>query len=113
MRDSAAPISSSKAGCHWSGASTTPSIELNNPAVTLRIVLVLSVRVPVRVPVRILWVPTVCRALLQRLRTDPAVSTGRPRPFKEAPTMPQYVLSVWHDDDYDDLDFSSADVQRR
>src|SRR5215469_15944357 len=36
MRDSFAPISSSKAGCHSLGASTTPSIELNSPAVTLR-----------------------------------------------------------------------------
>jgi len=26
--------------------------------------------------------------------------------------MPQYLLSVWHDDDYD-LDFSSPDAQRR
>jgi hypothetical protein len=27
--------------------------------------------------------------------------------------MPQYLLSVWHDDAYDDLDFSSTDMQRR
>jgi len=27
--------------------------------------------------------------------------------------MPQYVLSVWHDDAYDDLDLSSADMRRR
>ena len=26
--------------------------------------------------------------------------------------MPQYLLAVWHDDDYADLDFSSADMQR-
>ena len=26
--------------------------------------------------------------------------------------MPQYLLSVWHDDDYSDLDFSSSDMQR-
>jgi hypothetical protein len=26
--------------------------------------------------------------------------------------MPQYLLSVWHDDDYSDLDFTSADMQR-
>ena len=26
--------------------------------------------------------------------------------------MPQYLLSVWHDDDYADLDFSSPDMQR-
>jgi hypothetical protein len=26
--------------------------------------------------------------------------------------MPQYVLSVWHDGPYDDLDFSSPDTQR-
>ena len=26
--------------------------------------------------------------------------------------MPQYLLSVWHDDTYDDVDFSSPDVQR-
>lgn len=26
--------------------------------------------------------------------------------------MPQYLLSVWHDDAYDDLDLSSPDVQR-
>jgi len=26
--------------------------------------------------------------------------------------MPQYLLSVWHDDDYSDNDFSSADMQR-
>ena len=37
MRDNAAPISSSNAGCHSFGASTTPSIELNSPADTLRI----------------------------------------------------------------------------
>src|SRR3954452_21430710 len=37
MRLSAAPISSSKPGCHSLGACTTPSIELNSPAVTLRI----------------------------------------------------------------------------
>ena len=36
MRDNAAPISSSKLGCHSFGASTTPSIELNSPAYTLR-----------------------------------------------------------------------------
>lgn len=28
--------------------------------------------------------------------------------------MPQYLLSVWHDDDYgDDLDFSDPEIQRR
>lgn len=26
--------------------------------------------------------------------------------------MPQYLLSVWHDGPYDDLDFSSSDIQR-
>ena len=26
--------------------------------------------------------------------------------------MPQYLLSVWHDDDYADLDFASPDMQR-
>jgi hypothetical protein len=26
--------------------------------------------------------------------------------------MPQYLLSVWHDDDYGDVDFSSDDMQR-
>jgi hypothetical protein len=26
--------------------------------------------------------------------------------------MPQYLLSVWHDDDYGDVDFSSPDMQR-
>lgn len=26
--------------------------------------------------------------------------------------MPQYLLSVWHDDDYSDLDFSQPDMQR-
>ena len=26
--------------------------------------------------------------------------------------MPQYLLSVWHDDTYSDIDFSSPDVQR-
>ena len=26
--------------------------------------------------------------------------------------MPQYMLSVWHDQPYDDLDFSAPDVQR-
>jgi hypothetical protein len=26
--------------------------------------------------------------------------------------MPQYLVSVWHDDDYSDLDYSSADMQR-
>ena len=26
--------------------------------------------------------------------------------------MPQYLLSVWHDDDYSDLDFASPDMQR-
>jgi hypothetical protein len=36
MRDRAAPISASKPGCHSLGASTTPSIELNSPAYTLR-----------------------------------------------------------------------------
>jgi len=36
MRDNTAPISSSKLGCHSLGASTTPSIELNSPAATLR-----------------------------------------------------------------------------
>jgi hypothetical protein len=33
--------------------------------------------------------------------------------FGETLTMPQYLLSVWHDEPYDDLDFSSADMQRR
>jgi hypothetical protein len=48
---------------------------------------------------------------------------GRNRPYppppesiglenKEQLTMPQYLLSVWHDDTYD-LDFSSPDSQRR
>jgi hypothetical protein len=27
--------------------------------------------------------------------------------------MPQYLLSVWHDEPYDDTDFNSPDVQRR
>src|SRR5689334_6977248 len=44
MADSASPISSSKAVCHWSGDSTTPSIVLNNPAYTLRIERTLSSR---------------------------------------------------------------------
>jgi hypothetical protein len=26
--------------------------------------------------------------------------------------MPQYLLSVWHDDDYSDLDYSADDMQR-
>jgi len=26
--------------------------------------------------------------------------------------MPQYLISVWHDDDYSDLDFSDPDTQR-
>jgi len=26
--------------------------------------------------------------------------------------MPQYLLSVWHDEPYDDVDFSSPDLQR-
>ena len=26
--------------------------------------------------------------------------------------MPQYLISVWHDDDYGDLDFSDPDTQR-
>ena len=26
--------------------------------------------------------------------------------------MPQYLLSVWHDEPYDDLDFSAPDTQR-
>jgi hypothetical protein len=26
--------------------------------------------------------------------------------------MPQYLLSVWHDEPYDDLDFNSPDMQR-
>jgi hypothetical protein len=26
--------------------------------------------------------------------------------------MPQYLLSVWHDDDYGEVDFASADMQR-
>jgi hypothetical protein len=26
--------------------------------------------------------------------------------------MPQYLLSVWHDDDYSDVDFNSPDMQR-
>jgi hypothetical protein len=35
MRDNAAPISSSKLGCHSLGASTTPSSELNSSAMGL------------------------------------------------------------------------------
>jgi hypothetical protein len=27
--------------------------------------------------------------------------------------MPQYLLSVWHDEPYDDLDFDAPDVQRQ
>jgi hypothetical protein len=27
--------------------------------------------------------------------------------------MPQYLLSVWHDEPYDDVDFGSPDAQRR
>jgi hypothetical protein len=26
--------------------------------------------------------------------------------------MPQYLMSVWHDEPYDDLDYSSPDMQR-
>jgi hypothetical protein len=26
--------------------------------------------------------------------------------------MPQYLVSVWHDDDYSDTDYSSTDMQR-
>ena len=26
--------------------------------------------------------------------------------------MPQYLLSVWHDDDYGDIDFNAPDMQR-
>ena len=26
--------------------------------------------------------------------------------------MPQYMISVWHDDDYSDIDFESPEVQR-
>ena len=26
--------------------------------------------------------------------------------------MPQYLISVWHDDDYSNVDYSSADMQR-
>ena len=26
--------------------------------------------------------------------------------------MPQYLISVWHDDDYSDIDFASPEVQR-
>jgi hypothetical protein len=26
--------------------------------------------------------------------------------------MPQYLLSVWHDDDYSDVDFTTPDMQR-
>ena len=26
--------------------------------------------------------------------------------------MPQYLLSVWHDEPYDDLDFSSPEMER-
>lgn len=26
--------------------------------------------------------------------------------------MPQYLLSVWHDEPYDDIDFASPDMQR-
>jgi hypothetical protein len=28
-------------------------------------------------------------------------------------SMPQYLLSVWHDEPYDDVDFATADMQRR
>ena len=27
--------------------------------------------------------------------------------------MPQYLISVWHDEPYDDLDWASPDMQRR
>jgi hypothetical protein len=27
--------------------------------------------------------------------------------------MPQYLLSVWHDEPYDDLDYTSPEMQRR
>jgi hypothetical protein len=27
--------------------------------------------------------------------------------------MPQYLLSVWHDEPYDDIDFTSPEMQRR
>jgi hypothetical protein len=27
--------------------------------------------------------------------------------------MPQYLLSVWHDEPYDDIDFTSDEMQRR
>ena len=31
----------------------------------------------------------------------------------ETQPMPQYLMSVWHDEPYDDLDWASPDMQRR
>ncbi len=31
----------------------------------------------------------------------------------ETHPMPQYLISVWHDEPYDDLDWASPDMQRR
>jgi hypothetical protein len=36
-----------------------------------------------------------------------------PADTKETTTMPQYLLSVWHDGDYGDIDFASPEMQRR
>jgi hypothetical protein len=46
---------------------------------------------------------------------DVVSGAGAPpsRRKKETVTMPQYLLSVWHDEPYDDIDFNSPDVQRR
>lgn len=45
------------------------------------------------------------------LFVDSATGTNR-GPEKEQEKMPQYMISVWHEDDYE-LDFSGPDAQRR
>jgi hypothetical protein len=42
----------------------------------------------------------------------PTSTTGTPPTPKEHETMPQYLISVWHDDDYGENDWSDPDIAR-
>src|SRR4026208_1741218 len=56
--------------------------------------------------------PRKCLVVGRRSRRPRSARTA-PHATKETVTMPQYLLSVWHDEPYDDLDFTSPEMQRR
>jgi hypothetical protein len=51
--------------------------------------------------------------MVMSISSRPFVETvSRPHDPKEDHSMPQYLLSMWHDDDYGDVDLGSPEMQR-